>query len=78
MSGTGSAPKAAACELMSAFLAKPFQPETLLPLIHRVLHEPAPSAAPHPAPVNGAESVVAAGNRRARRDAAPPVPGFGF
>jgi CheY-like chemotaxis protein len=50
MSGTGSAPKAVACELMSAFLAKPFQPETLLPLIHRVLHEPVPSTAPCPVP----------------------------
>jgi CheY-like chemotaxis protein len=50
MSGAGSAPKAAACELMSAFLAKPFQPETLLPLIHRVLHEPASPTAPRPTP----------------------------
>jgi DNA-binding response OmpR family regulator len=50
MSGAGSAPKAAACELMSAFLTKPFQPETLLPVIHRVLHEPASPTAPHPTP----------------------------
>ena len=63
MSGADSASKAAACELTSAFLAKPFQPETLLPLIHRVLHEPAPPTAHHPAPVNGAEFVVAAGDR---------------
>jgi CheY-like chemotaxis protein len=50
MSGAGSAPKATACELMSAFLTKPFQPETLLPVIHRVLHEPASPTAPHPTP----------------------------
>jgi DNA-binding NtrC family response regulator len=49
MSGAGSAPKATASEFMSAFLAKPFQAETLLPLIHRVLHEPASPTAPHPA-----------------------------
>jgi DNA-binding NtrC family response regulator len=60
MSGAGSAPKAAASEFMSAFLAKPFQPGTLLPLIHRVLHEPAPPTAPHPAPADGAEPVTAA------------------
>ena len=61
MSGAGSAPKAAASELMSAFLAKPFQPETLLPLIHRVLHEPAPPTAPRPPPADGAEPVTAPG-----------------
>jgi signal transduction histidine kinase len=61
MSGAGSASKAAACELMSAFLAKPFLPETLLPLIHRVLHEPAPPAAPYPPPTDGAEPVAAPG-----------------
>ena len=55
MSGAGSAPKAASCELMSAFLAKPFQPEALLPLIHRVLHEPAPPTAPHPPAVDNAK-----------------------
>jgi two-component system cell cycle sensor histidine kinase/response regulator CckA len=60
MSGAGSAPKAAACELMSAFLAKPFQPGTLLPLIHRVLHEPAPPTAPRPAMASGAEPVMTA------------------
>ena len=49
MSGAGSAPKATASAFMSAFLAKPFQAETLLPLIHRVLHEPASPTAPHPA-----------------------------
>jgi len=62
MSGAGSAPKAAACELMSAFLAKPFQPETLLPLIHRVLHEHAPPTGPHPTPADGAEPVMAPGS----------------
>ena len=61
MSGTGSTPNSADCELMSAFLAKPFQPETLLAIVRHTLDEPAPPAAPHPAPVNGAEFMVAAG-----------------
>jgi len=63
MSGAGSAPNAVACELMSAFLAKPFQPETLLPLIHRVLHEPVPPTAPHLAPNGGAKPGTAEGVR---------------
>jgi len=41
MSGVGSEIGAAHREFTTAFLAKPFQAETLLPLIHRVLHEPA-------------------------------------
>jgi CheY-like chemotaxis protein len=59
MSGSGSEADPSDCDFAAAFLVKPFQPETLLRLVHRLLHKPELLLAPAPEPQHGPESKTA-------------------